>query len=168
MAVADNRTGPPREIVVYLRELSTLLNDVTEARRGWILKLSPLLHDAERKDPLTVAKSAVTLGREHLTLFRASRQALAHLRPPSECLQCHAAAMSWLDEHVTACERLVRAGETRDVRRLRRAQEPLADARACAARITTEYSRLVEDLRQQVPRRRQSTSLWQRLRRSPN
>jgi hypothetical protein len=76
--------------------------------------------------------------------------------------------MSWLDEHVTACERLVRAGETRDVRRLRRAQEPLADARACAARITTEYSRLVDDLRRQVPRRPQKASLWDRIRGSQN
>jgi hypothetical protein len=157
-----------REVVVYLRELSTLLNQTTETRRAWIHELSPLLRDAERRDPLTIARSAVSLGREHLNAFRDARAKLRTLSPPSECMTCHAAAISWLDEHVTACERLVRAGETRDVRRLRAAQEPLADARACAQRITLEYTRLVDDLRQHVPRRNNNQSFWSRFRRSPN
>jgi hypothetical protein len=104
----------------------------------------------------------------HLTDFRDARALLRTLSPPVECMSCHAAALSWLDEHIVACERLVRAGETRDVRRLKSAQEPLADARACAQRITSEYSRLVEGLRRDVPRRRQPASLWNRIRRSPN
>jgi hypothetical protein len=161
VAVAERR-----EVVSYLRELSTLLTGVSETRRAWILRLSPLLQDAERKDPLWVARSAVTLGREHLYAFRSARGTLARLRPPIDCLNCHAAAMSWLDQHVVACERLVRAGEIRDVRRLRAAQEPLADARACAQRITLEYGRLVDDLRRDIPKRR--PSLWARLRGSQN
>jgi hypothetical protein len=156
-----------RETVVYLRELSSLLSQVSEIRRTWIHQLSPLLRDAERKDPITIARSALSLGREHLTAFRNARAALRILSPPVECMSCHAAALSWLDEHLIACERLIRAGETRDVRRLRAAQEPLADARACAQRITSEYSRLVEDLRREIPRR-QAASFWSRFRRSPN
>jgi len=164
MAIAERR-----DTVFYLRELSSLLGEVAETRKLWIGQLSPLLHNAEKRDPLVVARSAVTLGRAHLVTFRGARDRLRGLHPPIECINCHAAAVSWLDEHVAACERLVRAGETRDVRSLKNAQEPLADARACAQRITAEYGRLVDDLRRDIPRRPASRSSWfARLRGSPN
>lgn len=149
---------PPAHVVYYLRDLSGVLTDVIDARRGWIEQLGPLILEAYRRDPRVVARSAAELGREQLDLFRRSRGLLGQLRPPGECVACHAAAASWLDEHVTACERLILAGETRDLRRLQQAQEPLAEARVAARRINEEYARLVAEVRRRVPRQSRRTS----------
>jgi hypothetical protein len=142
---------PPVQIIHYLRGLSGTLQEVSETRRVWIRQLGPLIQEAHRKDPNLVARSAATLGQDQLGVFRASRARLVQLAPPPACVTCHAAALSWLDEHITACERLVRVGMTHDVRSLRQAQEPLADARASAQRINAEYTRLVAELRRQMP-----------------
>lgn len=130
-----------------------MLERVNGARRDWIQQLQPLMSDAYHRDPTAVARSAAHLGREQLSLFKSTRAELGRVRPPPDCVQCHAAAASWLDHHVTACERLIRLGDIRDVKHLSTAREPLDEARAAAQRIKSEYARLVADLRRCVPRR---------------
>ncbi len=146
-------SSSPAEVVHYLRKLTELLVGVSEARRGWLHDLQPLIQDAYHRDPTAVARQAAQLGRAQLVPFREARMALGRLRPPGDCLACHAAAASWLDHHVTACERLIRLGDIRDVKRLPTAREPLDEARASARRINEEYARLVADLRRCIPRR---------------
>ena len=158
---ALSRTGgSPVEVVHYLRSLTQMLVEVSAARRGWIHELQPLIDDAYHRDPTAVARQAAQLGRAQLSPFRAARLALGRLRPPGDCVECHAAAASWLDHHVTACERLIRLGDIRDVKRLATAREPLDEARASAQRINEEYARLVADLRRCVPRRAASSRGW--------
>ena len=155
------RSTPPRtskgsspvEVVHYLRALSGLLERISEARRDWIKQLQPLVSDAYHRDPTAIARQAAALGREQLGPFKTTRLELNRLRPPADCVQCHAAAASWLDHHVTACERLIRLGDIRDTRHLSSFREPLDEARLAARRINTEYARLVADLRRCVPRR---------------
>lgn len=141
------------EVVHYLRALSLLLERVSAARRAWIEQLQPLVSDAYHRDPTAIARQAAQLGREQLGPFKTTRLELGRLRPPADCVQCHAAAASWLDHHVTACERLIRLGDIRDVRHLGSFREPLDEARGAAQRINREYARLVADLRRCVPRR---------------
>lgn len=142
----------PAEVVQYLRQLSGLLQRVSSARGDWIQQLQPLIVDAYHRDPVAVARQAAQLGREQIGLFKATRLELGRVRPPRDCVACHAAAASWLDHHVTACERLIRLGDIRDVKHLTSAREPLEEARAAAQRINFEYARLVVDLRRCVPR----------------
>jgi len=144
--------GSPVEVVRYLRQLSELLVKVSDVRRGWIHELQPIIEEAYHRDPTAVARQAAQLGRAQLGPFRDARLALGRMRPPGDCLACHAAAASWLDHHVTACERLIRLGDIRDVKRLATAREPLDEARAAAQRINTEYARLVANLRRCIPR----------------
>ena len=146
----------PVEVVHYLRQLSAMLEKVSEARRDWIQQLQPLIADAYHRDPTATARQAAQLGRGQIGLFKGTRAELGRIRPPADCVQCHAAASSWLDHHVTACERLIRLGDIRDVKHLGSAREPLEEARASAQRINFEYARLVSDLRRCVPRRTSS------------
>jgi hypothetical protein len=146
----------PVEVVQYLRALSGLLEKVSATRREWIQQLQPLVSDAYHRDPTALARQAAALGREQIAPFKATRAELARLRPPADCVQCHAAAASWLDHHVTACERLIRLCDIRDVKHLASFREPLDEARSAARRINTEYARLVADLRRCVPRRASS------------
>ena len=148
----------PVEVVHYLRALSGLLEKVSETRRDWIKQLQPLVADAYHRDPTAIARQAATLGREQIGPFKTTRLELGRLRPPADCVQCHAAAASWLDHHVTACERLIRLGDIRDTKHLASFREPLDEARLAARRINTEYARLVADLRRCVPRRAPSGS----------
>jgi hypothetical protein len=150
----------PAEVVHYLRQLSAMLERVSGARRGWIEQLQPLIADAYHRDPTAIARQAAQLGREQIGLFKGTRAELGRIRPPADCVQCHAAASSWLDHHVTACERLIRLGDIRDVKHLGSAREPLEEARAAAQRIKLEYARLVSDLRRCVPRRSPSGGGW--------
>jgi hypothetical protein len=153
MAPRTSAGSSPAEVVQYLRQLSSMLERVSAARGDWIQQLQPLIVDAYHRDPVAVARQAAQLGREQIALFKTTRLELGRVRPPADCVTCHAAAASWLDHHVTACERLIRLGDIRDVKHLTTAREPLEEARAAAQRINHEYARLVVDLRRCVPRR---------------
>jgi hypothetical protein len=142
----------PAEVVQYLRQLSAVVERVSSARGEWIQQLQPLITDAYHRDPVAISRQAAQLGREQIGLFKTARMELGRVRPPRDCVTCHAAAASWLDHHVTACERLIRLGDIRDVKHLTSAREPLEEARAAAQRINFEYARLVVDLRRCVPR----------------
>ena len=141
------------DIVNYLRSLSAHITNVSHARRDWILNLRKLIDQTDRGNPASIARLAAVLGREQIETFKSAKGEVGRLRPPADCGECHAAALTWLDHHVTACERLIRVGESRDMLRLHAASEPLIEAKVAAQRINTEYARLVSDLRRCVPRR---------------
>ncbi len=141
------------DIVSYLRSLSAHITNVSNARRDWIFNLRKLIDQTDRGNPASIARLAAVLGREQIDSFKRAKTEVGRLRPPADCGECHAAALTWLDHHVTACERLIRVGDSRDMLRLRAASEPLMEAKVAAQRINTEYARLVSDLRRCVPRR---------------
>ena len=143
-------SSPPRDVVGYLLALRPIMQATTEQRRDWIRDVGLLIEESRTGDPITLARKAGRLGHTQIVAFRESRLQLSHLIPPPSCYQIHEAVAGWLDEHVRACESLIRAEQNRSLRPLREAQEQLGDARRHSQRFNDEYTRIVAELRQRV------------------
>jgi hypothetical protein len=153
--------------------LSPTLTAPRTIRRDWIREVGMLIEESRTGDPITLAAQAGRYGHNTVPTFREARRRLNELMPPPECQGLHDAIGNWIDQHVLACEVLIRASEMRTLRPLREAQERLAEGRAWAGRFNQEYLQVVEDLRQRVaialgraPRRRRRGGFANRLARS--
>lgn len=173
----------PRDIVNYLLHLRPVLQRTTQVRRDWIRDVGLLIEESRTGDPVSLARAAGRLGHGAIPLFREARLQVSQLRPPPECGAMHESVLQWLQEHLSACDALVRAEQGHNLRPVREAQERLADGRWHSQRFNAEYARLVKELRDRVdsalsrrrsrgrggptPRRRKSRPFWALLRRLP-
>lgn len=137
-------------IAAYLRELRPVLTAPRTMRREWIRDVGLLIEESRTGDPISLSGQAGRFGHNTLPVFREARRRLGELEPPPECQPLHDAIGNWIDQHIQACEHLIRAQELRTLRPLRDVQERLAEGRAWAGRFNQEYTHLVDDLRRRV------------------
>jgi hypothetical protein len=143
-------SGSPRATALYLHDLRPLLASAADARRSFVRELGGLMDDASRSTRRMIAQAAGAAGRDHAGYFRQLKVRLEDLSPPAGCQACHHAAQRWVDRHLEASLILAEVGRTGDLARLHETQRRLAAAREHARQLNSEYSRLVEELRQRV------------------
>lgn len=149
-----------RALVKYLLGLKDVIAGAVEARRYFVREMGMLIEQARLGNQQAVAQQTGRVGREQIIKFREAKLGVQRLNPPGACEQCQEAVAGWVDMHVSACDVMIEAGTSGDLKRLHEAQNLLAEGRRFASRFNAEYQRLssvvrtrTEELRRAQARR---------------
>jgi hypothetical protein len=140
----------PAAVGRYLTALRPLVAAAAEERRGFIREVGQFVEGARLGNVQLTTQAAGRLGRSRGDAFRAHRGAIAALSAPASCVDCHNAAVSWLELHVRACEALVEVGRSGELARLVETQRLLGEARVRAQQFNSAYDAAVHELRRVV------------------
>ena len=144
----------PRVLAAYLTAIRSLMEEATIIRRSWIRQVGVLILDARSKPPDMVAPVVSRTGVENRELFSGFRVRLDEIHAPPGGEACHAAFAHWLDKQTLACDVLIEIGKGGDLLQLRSVQRLLAEGRVDTQAFATEYTKLVETLKQRVEMQR--------------
>jgi hypothetical protein len=108
------------------------------------------MDESSRASRTVITQAAGRAGRDRGDDFRRLKSQVDQLLPPAPCLGCHVAVQRWLERHGEACAVMMDIGLTGQLGRMRETQHLLGEARAHARELNSEYSRLLDDVRQRV------------------